>query len=1532
MKKKGIRWAAAGLAALLSVTSGGIQTLAADTEETNPKISSPILITEVVPNTDNLNGADAYEYFEVTNISSSDVDMDNYDIIYINGSKQTIWTPDNCVVPADSSILVWIKNAGNIEAIGEYTEPESPENPETQEETPDTPEITAEGAPVLAITELLPDSSNLGGSDAYEFIEICNNSDSTINLKDYRLYYVYPDTGVNTLWWETDDKELEAGGTLVFWIKNGPNNELTTADFNQKFGTDLTDDQLIQLFNGGMANSGRRGLRICTNVGDTVDSVIYNDNGADNTNADKSITCQSQYIDGEFTTVMTSDTATPTPGILTDTEKPVSPAVLQQPSGQPALTDGTAETFDNETESFTFTLEAVPAGACVKTVALYLKYNAQESYERYNLTHSGENNFEKTLNNIDLLNKKSYTYYFEVSDGFSVVTTEEKTVYNTDVSVLGSLNLKDGDMITDSQQVIAYGSRLLIDGTDISDQTVKSINGCGKIAFEATDTDVFFKNAVAVDGDVVGIFNEGTYDTVATYVYDINAEKFDVNSKTITVEFHAGNKANVLEHNIENNDDFTIRNIRMVLPNGRTLIPVSYRAKKGLGAVEHENMDNVPMVDVAVATQQSDIFMGDGTSKYEIFYVTFRMEDSDFEAVRYLWNTTDVTDGEHIISNGSEQVTVKVDNTPPEITTNMEDGKEYHSGTIEVNAADAISENVTSVVLLDGKTISVPYEFRALEMRAGEHVLKIAARDEVGNSSEKEIHFTTPKESADIDAEVSPENGADVKGNPTLFVKAADPSNDEMTVTFKKGERYELEDSNITIDSGVSNQSGSIEKAFEQSTGNGFPYDSFQIALDDTVSEDTVISVKWSGTSNNAKTFMYVYNVVSGIWEKLAAEQTTDGENMTLTGEVILKDHLADGSVRVIVQNGEGYTPEQYPDEAAEIAAFGINVTPNAETANENDTPRSEYDFTFAVESDTQYYNEDYEGNQDKDVDGVYQHQLNIHNWLLGNRERMNIQYLFHDGDIIDDEPNTTEWEQADAAYKMLDAAGFPYGILAGNHDVGHLNGDYTNYVQYFGESRYSSNAWYGGSYKDNRGHYDLITVGGIDFIMVYMGWGVGDEEIAWMNEVLAQYPERKAILNFHEYLLASGGLGEEPQRIHDEVVAVNENVCMVLSGHYHNAKTTIDTFTNADGTERKVYNMLFDYQGLIEGGAGYMRLMHFDLDDGNGNGRIIIRTFSPSHGGTELDNYGDYDAKPSAEPNIGNEYSIEGANLNDDESFEITFADLGIVPQAKTLETIGLDVNVYKSDVIGTVENVESNTPAVYEWKDAEEGINGWYAEITDENGGLSRTNVYYVNVQRDADEPGDENPDDPLLELPYEDVKEGDWFYDYVYDVYVKELMTGLETTVFGPGNNLVRAQFAVILYRMEGEPEVIFEDRFPDVKDGHFYSDAVIWAAQNQIVTGYTDTGLFGPNDPITREQMAVMMFRYANYEGQNTSERKSLASFPDDENVQAYAVEALEWCVAKEIITGKGEEKALEPQGSTYRAECATIISRYTENVE
>ena len=85
---------------------------------------------------------------------------------------------------------------------------------------------------------------------------------------------------------------------------------------------------------------------------------------------------------------------------------------------------------------------------------------------------------------------------------------------------------------------------------------------------------------------------------------------------------------------------------------------------------------------------------------------------------------------------------------------------------------------------------------------------------------------------------------------------------------------------------------------------------------------------------------------------------------------------------------------------------------------------------------------------------------------------------------------------RADEQYRRLDEAGFPYGVLAGNHDVDHKTEDYTQFSARFGENRYNSNPWYGGSYKNNKGHYDLVSAGGIDFIMVYMGWGIGDEEI----------------------------------------------------------------------------------------------------------------------------------------------------------------------------------------------------------------------------------------------------------------------------------------------------------------------------------------------------------------------------------------------------------------------------------------------------
>ena len=109
----------------------------------------------------------------------------------------------------------------------------------------------------------------------------------------------------------------------------------------------------------------------------------------------------------------------------------------------------------------------------------------------------------------------------------------------------------------------------------------------------------------------------------------------------------------------------------------------------------------------------------------------------------------------------------------------------------------------------------------------------------------------------------------------------------------------------------------------------------------------------------------------------------------------------------------------------------------------------------------------------------------------------------------------------------------------------------------------------------------------------------------------------------------------------------------------------------------------------------------------------------------------------------------------------------------------------------------------------------------------------------------------------LPYEDVTETDWFYDGAYYNYFAETMTGTDPTDFSPYEILPRGQFATILHRTEGKPAAAkHTNRFPDVPDGQFDSTAVLWAADAEVVTGYTDSGYFGTNDPITREQMVVL----------------------------------------------------------------------------
>lgn len=186
-------------------------------------------------------------------------------------------------------------------------------------------------------------------------------------------------------------------------------------------------------------------------------------------------------------------------------------------------------------------------------------------------------------------------------------------------------------------------------------------------------------------------------------------------------------------------------------------------------------------------------------------------------------------------------------------------------------------------------------------------------------------------------------------------------------------------------------------------------------------------------------------------------------------------------------------------------------------------------------------------------------------------------------------------------------------------------------------------------------------------------------------------------------------------------------------------------------------------------------------------------------------------------------------------------------------------------------------------------------------------------------------------VIRLPYTDVDAvtGDWFYDEVSYAYENKLMTGLNETTFGPYDTLSRAQFVVILWRAAGCPSAGFATEYPDVFPNEWYSEAVSWATRMGVITGYTYNGYFGTADNITREQMAVMMYRYAKYMGADLSKKGDLDKFEDGTSVSAFAKEAMEWAVGSGIIQGKFEETVIDPQGNTARAECAIIVMRFLE---
>lgn len=179
----------------------------------------------------------------------------------------------------------------------------------------------------------------------------------------------------------------------------------------------------------------------------------------------------------------------------------------------------------------------------------------------------------------------------------------------------------------------------------------------------------------------------------------------------------------------------------------------------------------------------------------------------------------------------------------------------------------------------------------------------------------------------------------------------------------------------------------------------------------------------------------------------------------------------------------------------------------------------------------------------------------------------------------------------------------------------------------------------------------------------------------------------------------------------------------------------------------------------------------------------------------------------------------------------------------------------------------------------------------------------------------------------LPFSDVPVSMWYYGAISYAYTNGLMNGMENGLFAPEGATTRAQIVTILHRLEGEPLSTVPSAFTDAPSSQWYINAVDWAAENGIVDGYGD-GRFGPDDRITREQMAVILYRYARWRGCDVSAIGDLASFTDLDRLSPWALEAMEWANGSGLITGKAAG-ILDPQGQATRAEAATILMRFRQ---
>lgn len=868
----------------------------------------------------------------------------------------------------------------------------------------------------------------------------------------------------------------------------------------------------------------------------------------------------------------------------------------------------------------------------------------------------------------------SLTIPYKIDFAFRISLSSNVAPYDTNLQANGIYSALVN--VAASASTAEEDLKLYVDDTEISAKGDGSTTFCySSNGIQANDGN-HFQNGFYINGVLKDILNEniskisisngdlrfGSENTISLTIGNSNAP-YDESKKPGAV----------------NHDDFKVSNFQLVLPDGTALVPskvVTYRAAD----------QQTPAADDKITSEESyipgkDYQLGDGFpagSDLSMFYkidLIFEVPEENSQVHYYSMDTTKFSDGEHTItlrSSGTvrKSIPVRFDNTSPTIVPTFKDGAVLTEGTvIDAEISDVVSGVDTSSITasLNGTKISLPYRLTSEQLDSGSQLLVIHAADRMGNVADQSFAFRVDDSAPSYLSGEAVQNGDEVE-----FSVQTGAGTGQIKVDF-----YAAEPLETVFSSGVSEQltlgtqllkGAQKDGAQTTSSSQGLPYQLYEV---DTKGRSGQVQLSCTGNTVLGETLAFqVYNHTKGCWEILDQKKSS-GEALEFSVRVDTTDYVKDDKIQVAL------TPL--------LTENGSN--------------------TIAWISDTQYYTQRQELMEAK----IYEKMLT---WLKGEYQSGKVGYVAHTGDIVETSSSEQQFVFASGVQEILDKANVPNGIVSGNHDVGADidNLKYSLYQKYFGASRYQGYSWYGGNYGDNTHHYDLVTVGDQDMIVLYLGMGKEalPETVAWANEVLETYSHRTAIIATHEYLNPQGSYityarGEE---IFRQIIVPNENVAMVLCGHDPGASRNI---RSVPGTDRKVVEILSDYQATENGGNGFLRLLTF------ADGKMQNKTYSPVTG----------------------QYNCFAASTD-----EFT-VDLPMVENKRMVTTSNFSAGMVETlESFGT-ETVSAGEKASVTLPVSDVDFSGWFAVLADEEGNQTQTPVMALSL--DTQNGSDNNPVQP-------------------------------------------------------------------------------------------------------------------------------------------------------------------------------------------